>query len=427
MRPADLRGILAYTSRFQDKLFVLSIDSEVLSGDNSRNVILDISVLRSLGIRIVIVHGASRQAQALADRLGVSLSNKTGIGVTDAGTLEVTRLAAAALSQRILEGLHEAGIRAAVTNAITAHSSGIVAGEDQPWTGRVEKIDTGFIRALLEQGIVPVIPPTGFDGDGHTFRVNSDNAARAVAAALGASKLIFVTDTGGVEGTGSLAAQFSVKEIRLYLDKNKAGLSEELVSKLEHGLEACEAGVKRAHIIDGTKDEALLSEVFSNEGVGTMIYANEYESIRRARKKDVRQVLRIVRKSVQAEEVLPRTEAEVGERLSDFYVFEIDGNIVGCVSVGLLEDDPSMAELGSLFVSEGHENQGIGKRLMDFSEAKARELGASRLIALSTRAFNYFLRKGGFEEALPDDLSPARRARYEAAGRKSKILIRGLR
>jgi amino-acid N-acetyltransferase len=427
MRPSELRGILSYTSRFRDKTFVLSIDSAVIAHPNFRNLILDISVLRSLNIDIVVVHGASRQIKTLAEQFRVTPSNTDGMGVTDEGTLRLSVLASNRIAHEFLEAFSEADQRAAVTNAVIAHPSGILGGNDQGWTGRVERVDVAYLRNLLGQGIIPVVPPLGFDGEGRTFRVNSDGVAQEVAEALKAAKLIYLADNNGVVGAGSLSAQFSINEASDYIKRNRGDLSADVVSKLEYGLTACRNGVNRAHIISGLEEEALLSEVFSNEGIGTMVYANEYEAIRRARKKDVRPIVRLIKNSVREEEIIPRSEADIGNQIGDFYVFEIDRNIVGCVALHCYPGAPLTAELECLFVSGGHENQGIGRKLMKFVEDKARQAGVEYLLVLSTRAFNYFQQKGGFADADIGLLPPERRAQYEANQRNSRVLFKKLK
>ncbi|MEY2851322.1 MAG: amino-acid N-acetyltransferase, partial [Verrucomicrobiota bacterium] len=157
-----------------------------------------------------------------------------------------------------------------------------------------------------------------------------------------------------------------MEEAADYLKKKKGEISQEMASKLEHGLRACKEGVSRAHILDGREDEALLDELFSSEGVGTMIYADEYTEIRKALKKDVRSIMRLIGSSVAAEELLRRTRAQVAADIGDYSVFEIDGNMVGCVAIHPLEG--KTAEMGCLFVASGHENTGIGKKLMLYAE-----------------------------------------------------------
>jgi amino-acid N-acetyltransferase len=424
MKASDLRGILTYIPSFRDKLFVLSVDSAVLEDERAASLFLDISVLRSLNIRVALVHGASARIKKVAAEMKVKPSDVDGLGVTDEATLRVAERAANSYSHDILQHLADVDLKGAVTNAIIAHPAGILGGVDQQWTGRVERVDSKFLEALLDNGIIPVIPPLGVDGDGRTYRVNSDGVALEVAEALRAEKLIFLTGGGELPKNGKKPAQLSVEEATEYLKKKKGEISQEIASKLEHGLRACKEGVSRAHILDGREDEALLDELFSSEGVGTMIYADEYTEIRKALKKDVRSIMRLIGNSVAAEELLRRTRAQVAADIGDYSVFEIDGNMVGCVALHPLEG--KTAEMGCLFVAPGHENAGIGKKLMLYAENRARELGMKKLLALSTQAFNYLQSKGGFAEGTVEMLPSARKTSYEASGRNSKILYKDL-
>ncbi|MDZ4788729.1 MAG: amino-acid N-acetyltransferase [Blastochloris sp.] len=426
MIPSELRGILTYTSKFRDQLFVLSVDSEVIADSNFRNLILDISVLRSLSINIIVVHGASQQMKELGQKMGIKPSNTNGMGVTDETTLSLALLAANRISHEFLEAFSETDLRAAVTNAIIAHPTGILGGQDQLMTGRVEKLDIAYLKSLLDLGVVPVLPPLGFDGEGRAYRVNSDGVALEVAQALKASKLMFVGTSNGVVNAGSLAAQFSISEAEDFIKKKRETTPVDVISKLEHGLTACRNGVHRSHIIDGRREEALLSEIFSNEGIGTMIYANEYEAVRKAKKKDVRAIMRLIKNSIQAEELVNRSEAEITQKIQDFFVFEIDKNIIGCVALHDMRPDLPAAEMACLYVSSGYENQGVGRKLMRFVEDRARELGMKQLFALSTRAFNYFQQKGGYLEGTSEMLTLTRREKYEQSGRNSKVLYKPL-
>ena len=179
------------------------------------------------------------------------------------------------------------------------------------------------------------------------------------------------------------------------------------------------------HIVSGREDEGLLSEVFSNEGIGTLIYANEYEHIRPAKKKDIRAIQRLTQKAVEAEELVRRTRSEIEKNLADYFILEIDKNPVACVALHIYPEQ-RQGELASLFVHPAHENQGIGRKLIQFIENKAREAGVNELITLSTQAFTYFQLKAGFVEGTVDNLPPARREKYEQSGRHSKILLKKL-
>ena len=283
-----------------------------------------------------------------------------------------------------------------------------------------------MLQTLLNQGIVPVIPPLGFDGDGKTYRVNSDHVAVAVADALKATKVIFITTSDGLVHQGHLIRQMLASDLDHILTQHKQDILPEMLSKAVHAVAACLAGIPRVHIINGRVDEGLLAEVFSNEGIGTLIYANEYQQIRRALKKDIRSLMLLTKDSVANEELVKRTRATFEKQLSDYYLFEIDKNPVACVALHVYPEH-NQGELGYLYVSASHENQGIGAKLLQFVESKARELGLTELIALSTQAFNYFISKGGFVEGSPEDLPPARREKYEQSGRKSKVMIKKLK
>jgi amino-acid N-acetyltransferase len=419
----DLRGILQYIPRFREKTFILSIDGVIITDENFPNLLLDVAVLRSLNIRVVIVHGAAAQIKVLAGEQNVQPSDTDGSGITDAQTLKLALTAANRLTHEILEGLSANDLRAASSNAIIAHPLGIIQGVDHLFTGKVERVDVELLQTLLTQGIIPVIPPLGFDGDGKTYRVNSDSVAVAVADALKATKLIFITSQEGLIYQGQLIRQILVAELNSIL--GKPGFAPEMLSKARHAAAACNAGVQRVHIINGRVDEGLLAEVFSNEGIGTLIYAYEYQQVRPAKKKDIRSIQMLTKGSVENSELVKRTRGTIEKQLGDYYIFEIDKNPVACIALHIYPE-VNKGELACLYVSPAHENQGIGRKLIQFVENKARETGLSELLALSTQAFTYFQSKAGFAEGTPDDLPPARREKYDQSGRNSKVLVKKL-
>ncbi|MGC9941852.1 MAG: amino-acid N-acetyltransferase [Verrucomicrobiota bacterium] len=426
MKLTDLRGILQYIPQFREKTFILAIDGAIVTDENFATLLLDVAVLRSLNIRVVLVHGASAQIKSLADESNVKVSDLDGAGITDAATLKIALTAANRLTHEILEGLSANDLRAASTNVIIAHPMGIIQGVDQLFTGRVERVDVELLQSLLSQGVVPVIPPLGFDGDGRTYRVNSDGVAVAVAEALKAIKLIFITSSDGILVQGRLIRQMLVADLESVLAMQKDNIAPEQLSKALHAVTACKAGVPRVHVINGRVEEGLLAEVFSNDGIGTLIYANEYQQIRRAMKKDIRAIQSLTKKAVESDELVKRSRATFEKSLGDYFIFEIDKNPVACVALHVYPEQKK-AELACLYVSASNENQGIGRKLIQFVENKAREMGLSELLTLSTQAFTYFQSKGGFSEGTPDDLPPARREKYEQSGRNSKVLVKKLK
>ncbi|HTV39430.1 MAG TPA: amino-acid N-acetyltransferase [Candidatus Sulfotelmatobacter sp.] len=426
MKLTDLRGILQYIPQFREKTFILAIDGAIVTDENFATLLLDIAVLRSLNIRVALVHGASAQIRELGEAQKVAPSNLDGAGVTDDATLKLALTAANRLTHEILEGLSTSDLRGASTNVVIAHPMGIIQGVDHQFTGKVERVDTELLQSLLAQGVVPVIPPLGFDGDGRTYRLNSDHVAVAVAEALKAVKLIFITAQDGIMVQGRLIRQIPVTDLESILALQKNDIAPEQISKAVHAVNACKAGIPRVHVINGKVDEGLLAEVFSNEGIGTLVYANDYQQIRRAIKKDIRAIQSLTRKAVESDELIKRTRAMIEKNLGDYFIFEIDKNPVACVALHVYPEQKK-GELACLYVSSLHENRGIGRKLIAFVETKAREMGLNELITLSTQAFTYFQSKGGFSEGTPDDLPPGRREKYDQSGRNSKVLVKKLK
>ena len=424
MKVSDLRGILQYVPRFRERIFVIAIDGEIIASPNFANLLLDLAVLRSLSIQVILVHGASMQIAQLAAERGVTISNADGTGITDEATLKVSLEAVTNVMNEIMQGLTSVDLRAAYANAIIAHPAGILGGVDQLNTGRVERVDTKSLQLFLNEGIIPLIPPLGYDGEGKTFRVNSDAVALEVAESMQAMKILFLSAGSGVVIDGKLVSQLSIAETE-DLVKKKRVLDAGLLSKLDHAARACRSGVARVHVLNGLDDEALLSEIFSQEGIGTMIYSNEYQQIRRVFKKDVRAVMSLIRQSVDSEELVKRTRADIVAHLEDYWVLEIDRNLVGCVALHTYPEQ-AIAELACLYVHKKHEGKGYGRKLMAYAEQLAAEKGIKQVIALSTQTFNYFQQKGGYTEVTPDALPPERRKKYDASARNSKIMLKNV-
>src|ERR1700751_1978674 len=425
MKLPELRGILQYVTRFRDKIFVIAIDGEICGSENFANILLDIAVLRSLNIKVVLVHGAGMQIEQAAFEQGIKVSNFDGTGVVDEATLQLSINVAVRLTNEIMEGLTQVDLRAAYANCVIAHPFGILHGVDYQYSGKIERVDTKTLELFLDQEIVPVIPPLGFDGEGRTFRVNSDLVAMEIAEALHAAKIIFLSPFDGLEIDGQRIGHLVAPELEELLKKEKNNLPKSLRSKLEHTAQACMYGVPRVHLLNGNVNEALLAEIFSNGGVGTMIYSNEYEQIRRLYKKDIREVMSLIQQSVRSEELVSRTRTEMLADIDDYWVLEIDRHIAGCVAMYPYPEQ-QIAELACLYVSRSNENQGLGRKLMSFAENLARQRGYLKLFALSTQAFVYLQQKGGFVEAGPEILPPARRAKYESNGRNSRVLVKNL-
>jgi len=425
LRLTDLREILRYVPRFRDRVFVIAIDGAIVEDDNFPNIVLDIALLRSLSIRVALVHGAAHQVKRFAAVANVTPSSFDGTGITDADTLQVAITASNRVTHEILEGLSANDLRGVYPNAVTAHPAGILGGVDHQFTGRVERVDSYLLQTLLEKDIIPVIPPIGIDGSGRSYRLNSDAVAVEVAKTLSAVKLVYLSTEGGVRGPRGIVRQLTVEEADVFLKKHRTDLSPEGMTKLSHAVRAGKEGIERVHIIDGREQEGLLGEVFSNEGIGTLVYTNVYQSIRVAHKKDARAVFTLIQRGMKAEELVKRTRADNEKQIGDYFVFETDRNPVGCVALHMYPEE-NKAELASVYVDPRYENQGIGGKLINYVESVARGRGVGTLFCLSTQAINYFIQRGGFILGSPDDLPPTRRDVYDRNGRRSQVLIKSL-
>jgi amino-acid N-acetyltransferase len=424
MNFSDLRSILQYVPQFRGRTFVVALDGAVIDSPDFSNILLDLAVLRSLNIKVVLVHGAAAQIEALGAKRNVPLSNIDGTGVTDEATLEVSMDAITRLSNSVMQSLTTVKLKAATANAIHAHPAGIIKGVDACFTGTIEKIDSGVLQSFLDQDILPVVPPLGFDADGQTLRVNSDAVAREVATALDAAKVIFVSTDDPRAVSSDRQHQWSGDEAISFIDLHPA-LSVGMASKLRHAARATRDGVPRVHLISSRSEDALLSELFSNEGVGLMVYSDAYQKVRPATRGDIDELYLLIHRAIEDEQLIERSRSDIQGAIEDYIVLEIDGNVVGCVAVHPYSDS-GKAELACLYVKKGHTGQGYGSILVAAAIDRAKQLGYENLFALSTQAAGY-LERGGFVRSddltlLPDE----RREKWAKNGRNAVLLIRHL-
>lgn len=424
IKPTDLRGILKYVPRFQGQIFIIAVDGSIVADENFGNLLVDIAVLRSLGIKVVLVHGIGQQLQELSVARKIAITNTDGSGVTDAATLDLAIRASSRVSHAVIEGLTQNSLKCAMTNAVRALPTGIIRGQDQQFTGKVDRIDKDFILELIGNQVVPVVSPIAFGPDGKSLRINSDLLAAELAEALQATKVIFLMPTAGLEIDGDVRREISVEALRKLLEDAPERISESTRSKAIHAIKAIETGTPRVHILDGRVFDSLLNEIFSNEGVGTLVYGNDYQQIRRARKGDVRLIYNLTRNAVRREELVYRTQQAIEKNIDQFFVFEIDENIIACVTLYFYPDKPQMAEIGSLYVMPFYHNRGIGKKMVEYACMIAKERGVTTVIALSTQSFGFFTNVCGFEETTKEMLPEARLKSYEESGRNPKVLLK---
>lgn len=426
LKPTDLRGILKYVPMFREHTFVIAIDGSIVEHENFHNLILDIAVLRSLNINVVIVHGIGKQLRDMAKAQRKKLSDVYGEGITDTTTMALAREAVGLVSQSIIEGLTHANLKCAITNAIRATQIGVLDGIDQELTGKVEKIDAGLIKSLLAQGIIPLITPILCDRDGISLRANSDSVAADLAIALGASKLIYLSPFPGLVIDGELKVNLNLQDLVAVLKKKSVSIEERLRGKAQFAIHALENGTQRAHILDGRTNGGLLAEIFDKVGTGSMIHANDYDSIRPAKKKDAPAIYAITKNAVRQKSLVQRTHAHIEASTEDYFVYEIDGSIIGCACLRKFDDLPGTLEVCSVYVQPFYQNRGVGKKLIAYAEFLARERKAKALITFTTQTYGFFKSVCDFADANPSDIPPSRLKEVRSNGRNSKALVKHL-
>jgi len=426
IKPTDLRGILKYVPRFQGQIFVIALDGAIVADDNFGNLLIDIAVLRSLGIKMVLVHGIGRQIEELSTARNIPISDVHGTGVTDAATLDLAIRASARVSQLILEGLTQNGLKCAITNSVRAIPVGIIKGVEQQFTGKVDRIDKEFIVHLISADIVPIVSPIGFAPDGHSLRINSDLLAAEFAEVLQASKIIYLAPLTGLYLGGELRREVSVESLRETLKERPETIAEEGRSKAAHAIKAIETGTTRVHLLDGRVFDGLLNEIFSNEGVGTLIYGNDYQQIRKATRRDVRLIYNLTRHAVKREET--RLPHPAGHRKEHRSVFRLrDRREPDCVRVPDLVPRQAangrgrLALRAALLSEPGHRPENGQLRLPGRQGARR-----PTVLALSTQSYSFFISSCGFAEADKSVLPESRLKGYEENGRNSKILVKPL-
>ena len=429
------RRATPYINAHRGRTFVIEIDAASTTDPQLHGIVHDLALMRSLGIDLVVVHGARPWVEARIRSQGLAPGYAAGIRITDIATLEAAKEAIGAAHVQ-LEALLSMGIanspmagakvRVASGNFITARPIGIRDGVDYEHTGEVRRIDAEAIRQRLADGAIVLVSPLGYSPTGEVFSLRAEEVATAIATELEAAKLVFLFDGSGVlDDQGALVHELTLKEAQaLAAEVPGAGSDcDELGDRLREGIHACRNGVSRAHVIDRGIDGALLLELFSRDGVGTMINADTYDAIRRATIDDIGGILELIRPLEKSGALVRRSREKLETEIAHFNVVERDGAVVACAAMYPYPEH-GLAELACLAVDDAYRRGQYGERLLTLAEREAREAGAQRLFVLTTRAAHWF-RERGFDEADHAVLPRERQALYNFQ-RRSRVLVRTL-
>lgn len=426
-----LRSVAPYIHAFRGKTFVVAFPGELVTAGALPVLAQDLSLLVALGIRVVIVHGSRPQvAEQLALR-NVEGRFHNGIRITDLPALECAKEAAgelrldieAAFSQGLPNTpMSNAAIRIISGNFVTARPLGVFDGVDLELTGVTRKIASETIQPILETDSLVLLSPLGFSPTGEVFNLTMEDVAASAAIALHAEKLIFITETTMMTDiAGTEIRELSSHQAEAVL---QAGfLPPDASFYLQHAIKACNSGVDRAHIVPFEMDGSALLELFTHDGVGTMISHENLESLRQATIEDVGGIIKLI-EPLEADGTLVKRGRELIEReIEQFSVIDHDGVIFGCAALYPFPE-AKMGEMACLIVSQEVQTQGDGERILKHMENRARAAGLTKLFVLTTRTMHWF-KKRGFVPASVDDLPKDRQHMYNWQ-RKSQVLIKTL-
>jgi amino-acid N-acetyltransferase len=365
----------------------------------------DVAILNSLGIRLVLIYGARPQIEAQCGQLGVAVNYHRGLRITDDASLKIAKSVIGKLRVDIESKLSfglphtpmaDARIRCTSGNLVTARPAGILDGVDLGHTGEVRRVDIEGINQQLSLGNIVLLPPLGYSLTGEIFNLSAEAIATAVATALTADKLIFIG-----ESNRNLPRELTLQQARENLQAHPS---------IAAAVSACQAGVKRVHLLDRALNGALLQELFSRDGAGTLLTATSFETTRQATIEDVGGILELIQPLEEKGAVVKRSRELLEREIDHFTVMERDGSVIACAAIYAYPDN-KMAELACLAVSDDYRNKGRGKQLLATLEQSALKMGIESLYVLTTQTAHWFL-EHGFKAAEIGDLPVTKQALY---------------
>lgn len=422
------RSTLPYINAHRGRTFVVMFGGEVIEDPGFANLVHDLALLNSLGVRLVLVHGARPRIERLLRQRQVEMRYVDGLRVTDEIALECVKEATGAVRLQV-EALLSMGlanspmagarIRVSSGNLVTARPLGIRDGTDFQHTGEVRRIDREGICHGLDNGDLVLLSPLGFSPTGEVFNLSAEDVATAAAVSIQADKLICLLPGEGLDISEMVVAE---ARARLQSDPN---LGEETRSALSAAIQACNGGVKRAHLLAFGEhgDSGLLPELFTRDGSGTLVTTDPYEDLRTATIDDVGGILELIRPLEDDGILVRRSRERLETEVRRFVVIERDATVIATAALYAFPDD-QLGELACLVVHPDYRRGQHGDELLNYIEQQARKQGLKQLFVLTTRTAHWF-KERGFAGASLDTLPMQRRSLYNYQ-RNSQVLIKGL-
>ena len=428
---AWFRAVTPYINAFRGRTFVIAFGGKAIASEFIKTLAYDVNLLASLGIRLVLVHGARPQIEEELREKNIESKYHRGYRITDADTLDCVLDAVGSVYLEI-EALLSQGlpntpmansrIRVIGGNFITGQPIGVLDGIDMHYAGKVRKVDSEGINAQLGLGNIVLLNCEGPSPTGEIFNLQMEEVAEAIAVAIKADKLVYLTDSRGVtDDSGELLDAMTADEASQLL-RDAGWLSNDMMRYLPCAVRASRSGVGRVHMIGYEQDGSLLRELFTHDGVGTVVTRESLENIREAKPDDIAALIALI-EPMEQEGILVHRPRELLEReIEQFSIMLHDGIIVGCAA--FYPHSQEEAELACLAVNPDHREWGYGEQLMERIFRRAKKSGIKRLFVLTTRTEHWFVERG-FKLGTVDDLPAAKKEMYNYQ-RRSKVLFKTL-
>jgi len=432
------RAVAPYIHAYRGKTFVVGMAGELIAAGKLSAFAQDLSILHAMGIKLVLVHGFRPQVTEQLRAKGQASRYSHGKRITDPVALDCAQEAAgqlrfeieAAFSQGLPNTpMANATVRVVSGNFLTARPVGIVDGVDFMHSGVVRKVDGAAIHKAIDIGALVLLSPFGFSPTGEAFNLTMEDVATSTAIALQADKLLFMTEVPGIrehqeDSDSGIDTELALADAKRLLSAlPNPTQPTDTAFYLQHCVKACEGGVERSHILPFAVDGALLMEVFTHDGIGTMVVDEKLESLREATSDDVGGILQMIEPFERDGTLVKRDRTEIERDITNYTVIEHDGVIFGCAAL-YPYPEAGTAEMAALTISPLVQGQGDGERILKRIEQRARSQGLTSIFVLTTRTMHWFIKRG-FQPVEPDWLPEARKRKYNW-DRRSVVLVKKL-
>ncbi|WP_415767887.1 amino-acid N-acetyltransferase [Salinivibrio kushneri] len=424
-----------YVNAHRDKTAVIMLGGEAMADENFQNIVNDIALLNSLGMKLVLVFGARPQINCALNQYGLETPYHKGIRITDSHALEVVKQAAGQvqldITARLSMGLNNTPMAGAQINVISgnfviAQPLGVDEGIDYCHSGKIRRIDIDGIQRQLDQNAIVLMGPVASSVTGECFNLTSEEVATQVAIRLRADKLIgFCSEQGVLNQDSEVISELLPTQAQPLLEaREAAGDTGSGTSRFLRGaIAACRAGVTRSHLISYKKDGALIQELFSIEGIGTQIVMERAEKVRQAQIDDIGGILDLIRPLEQQGILVRRSREQLEQEIPRFTIIERDGLVIGCAALYPFSDART-GEMACVAIHPDYRDGDRGVMLLNHLKQRAKAKGLETIFVLTTHSLHWFLEQG----FLLSDVSALPNTRQELYNyqRRSKVLTLAL-